>query len=432
MKNYFEDEENFELVKKWRRDFHRHPQSSWNEFYSTGKVAMELEALGYEVYQGEDIIESGKRLFLPNGEILDHNYNLAIENGIDERYIIKSKGGLTGVVGVIEGDIPGPTIAYRFDIDALEIPEDLSEDRKAVREKYYSKFEGYSHACGHDAHTAIGLLLAKYFSENRKKIRGKIKLIFQPDEEKLSGAEAMVAKGVLDDVDFLIGGHIGANLFELGSIAFDVENILAVTRGEVEYHGVATHATGRPDQGKNAILGACAAITHLNAIARHGKGSTRINVGKISGGTGYNTIPDYCKFYLETRAETQEISRYLQDRAEDIIYGAAKMYDLKVNYKVVTNVEGGENDEYLIEKGIEAVKAVKGIDNIKPKLKMNASEDFVIMANNVKKKGGKSIYVVHGTHVESGHHSTTFDFDEKVLINATWFYASMYDSLIND
>ncbi|WP_313232818.1 amidohydrolase [Tissierella praeacuta] len=432
MKNYFEDERNYELVKMWRRDFHRHPQSSWSEFYSTGKIAMELEALGYKIYQGEDVIDPEKRLFLPDREILDYNYNLAIENGIDERYIIKSKGGLTGVVGVIEGDIPGPTIAYRFDIDALEINEDLSEDRKAVREEYYSKFEGYSHACGHDAHTAIGLLLGKYFSENRKKIKGKIKLIFQPDEEKLSGAEAMVAKGILEDVDFLIGGHIGANLFELGSIAFDVENILAVTRGEVEYYGVATHSTGRPDQGKNAILGACAAITHLNAIARHGKGSTRINVGKISGGTGYNTIPDYCKFYLETRAETKEINRYLQNRAEDIIYGAARMYDLKFNYKIVTNVEGGENDEYLIEKGIEAVKEVKGIKNIKSKLKMNASEDFVIMANDVKKRGGKSIYVVHGTNVDGGHHSTTFDFDEKVLINATWFYASMYDSLIND
>lgn len=429
MIEFFDHEENNREAVEWRRQLHRHAQPGWLEFFATGFIAEKLHSWGYEISLGKKIIDPDKRRFLPSPEILEREYNKALAADVKEEFLRPAKGGLTGVVGVLKGDAEGPVIAFRFDIDALEITECPALAVKAVKEGYISQHPGYAHMCGHDAHAATGLLLAKYFAENRDTVRGTVKFIFQPDEEKVSGAAAMVSRGVTDQVDVLVAGHVGANLVKTGQISLNVKNMLALTRYEVTFRGRSTHTTGRPDQGNNALLGACAAAVSLHTIARHGLGASMVNVGKIQSGVGFNIIPDTAMILVELRAGTREISAYLKKKAEDVIRGAAAMYDLEVDIKTIVNMDAGSNDPALVAIGTRVARGLANISEVVPEIAINASEDFVLLADAVQAHGGKAIYVIHGTPVGVGQHSAAFDLDENVIGNAASFYAAFYEAL---
>ena len=145
----------FPYAQSLRRDFHKHPELGFREVRTGGIVAKELEALDIEVTKGV---------------------------------------GKTGVVGLLEGAKPGPTILLRFDMDALPIVEETGAE-------YASTNPGVMHACGHDGHTAIGLTVAKTLHAHRKELAGNVKFCFQPSEEGLNGEE--------------MGGNLGGFLFAL-------------------------------------------------------------------------------------------------------------------------------------------------------------------------------------------------------------------------
>ncbi|HUK99525.1 MAG TPA: M20/M25/M40 family metallo-hydrolase, partial [Nitrospirota bacterium] len=212
---------NFAAAVEWRRALHRCPQPSWLEFFATAFVAEKLSNWGYTLKMGKDVIAADKMLLLPDQDKLHEEYQRALKAGAKEQFLVQSKGGFTGVVAVLKGDKPGPTIGFRFDIDSNEVMESRESTHRPAKEGFSSQNLGYAHMCGHDAHMAIGLLLAKYFCDNRANIKGTVKFIFQPNEENLSGAAAMIARGVLDDVDFLFSGHIGLALKTLGQISFN-------------------------------------------------------------------------------------------------------------------------------------------------------------------------------------------------------------------
>ncbi len=139
----------------WRRDFHMHPELGFQEVRTAGVVADHLRSLGLEVATGV---------------------------------------GETGVVAVIEGDAAppdAPTVMVRFDMDALPIHETTGAP-------YASQTPGVMHACGHDGHTAIGMGVATVLTHHRELLRGRVKLVFQPAEEGLGGAQAMIADGVME------------------------------------------------------------------------------------------------------------------------------------------------------------------------------------------------------------------------------------------
>ena len=109
-------------------------------------------------------------------------------------------GGKTGVMGVMEFDKPGPTVALRFDMDANDLVEAEDENHRPYTAGFASVNKGAMHGCGHDGHTAIGLTVARILAVLKEDLAGKVKLIFQPAEEGVRGAKAMVAKGIVDDV----------------------------------------------------------------------------------------------------------------------------------------------------------------------------------------------------------------------------------------
>lgn len=419
----------FKEAVKWRRELHKCPQTAWLEYYATGFIAEKLSQWGYSLVLGKNIIDAAKQILLPKAEKHDAEYQRALKCGVKEEFISPAKGGFTGVVAVLKGDKPGPTVGFRFDIDSNEVCEMNASGHRPAAEGFISENPGCAHMCGHDAHTAIGLLLARYFSQNRENIHGTIKLIFQPNEENLSGAAAMVSAGVVDDVDYLFGGHIGTSVKEIGQLAVNVNNIYPMSRFLVTYRGRAAHAAIRPDEGKNALLGACTAVTNLYAIARHGNGASQINVGVMTGGTDWNVIPDRASFRLETRGATDEINDYMVERAKEILKGVATMYGLELEITPAAVACGGTNSPELVALGAKVAKAIPSVKEVLPEAGLNGSEDFTAMMKAVQNRGGKAMFVLYGTPTAGGHHNAAFDIDETVIANGAKFLAAMYGEI---
>ena len=423
---------NFAEAIGWRRDLHAHPQPQWTEFYATGFVAKKLADWGFTLLQGKDIIVPDKQWLPPSPEAARKEYDRALAAGIEEKYIEPAKGGLTGVVATLKGDKPGPVVAFRFDIDSNVVVESSSADHAPAREGFRSQYEDYAHMCGHDAHTAMGLLLAKYFAEHREQIAGTIKLIFQPNEENLAGAYAMADTGVVDDVDYLLGGHVGLALKELGHIALNVHSFMALTRYEVRYTGRPTHAALRPNEGKNALQGACAAVTNLYAIPRHGAGASRINVGRIEAGSTWNVIAEHAYFQLETRGVTNEINDYMVAKALDVVEGAAKMHGLVVETNLAAHGGEGHCDADFVKLCTDIASQLPSVSEIWPEVAFDASEDITIFMDRVQKRGGKALFAVFGTPTYGGHHNSSFDIDELVIRNGVEFFTTVYLNLLKN
>ena len=414
----------------WRRNLHQHPQPCWREFYATGLVAEKLSDWGYRVLQGRDVIAPEGQLRLPGPEQLQAEYDRALQAGAKEAFLAPARGGFTGVVGLLEGRSPGPTVAFRFDIDSNEVLESSEPSHRPAREGFASRYPGYAHMCGHDAHVAIGLLLARHFAENRERIQGKVKLLFQPSEEGGCGAQAMIDRGHLEDVDYFIGGHVGLALKAAGQIALNVHSFLALSRFEVTYMGRATHAGLRPDEGKNALLGACVAVTNLYAIARHGLGASRINVGVLQAGTAWAVIPERASFQVETRGVTNEINAYMIARARAVLEGAARMYDLGLEITPAGTCICADNSPDLVELGTRVAATLPSVTEIVPETAFYASEDVTVMMERVQNRGGKALFVLLGTPISGGHHSATFDIDERVIPNGAEFFAALYNAVL--
>jgi aminobenzoyl-glutamate utilization protein A len=230
-------------------------------------------------------------------------------------------------------------------------------------------------------------------------------------------------------VDYLFGAHVGINLKETGQIGLNVIDWLAMSRFEVTYTGRATHAALRPNEGKNALLGACAAITNLYAIARHGAGASRVNVGVMQAGTTWNIIPEKAYFRMETRGVTNEINEYMVQKAHEVLEGAAKMYELGLEIKPATSCVAALNSPELIELGTRVAKSLPSVKQIVPVCSTNGSEDMCVLMQRVQARGGQALEILLGTPFGGGHHSTTFDVDEQVIQNGAEFFAAMYAAL---
>jgi len=414
---------------QWRRQFHKLAQPSWMEFYATAGVAEKLAEWGYEVKQGKDVVDPAKLLLLPDEQTLTEEYQRALKAGANEKYLAPAKGGLTGVVATLKGAKPGPVVGFRFDIDANEVMECYQADHLPYKEGFVSEKPGYAHMCGHDAHTAIGLLTAKCFAEHRDELCGTVKFIFQPNEENLSGAAAMVDMGVVDDLDYLLAGHVGVGLQELGAVSFNIGNIMAMSRYEVTFTGRSAHAAGNPQQGKNAIHGACAAVVNLLGIARSSQGPTRINVGTIQGGTTWNVIPEKAYLRIETRGATTELNEYMTKRAREVIEGAAKMHDLEFEIKPAAVSFGGATSPELMPVAEKAAGKLASVKKVVPYAELNGSEDVTVFMDRVQKKGGKALFALFGTPVGGGHHNSRFDIDEQVIFNAADFLLALHSEI---
>lgn len=416
-----------EELTQLRRDFHRHPETGWLEMRTSAIIAKRLTELGYEVLTGREVCLESARMGVPLKKTIDAHAQRVMAQGAPVDFLTEDmREGYTGVIGILRcGE--GPTLAMRFDIDALGMIECPEETHRPTREGFASVNPGMMHACGHDAHATIGLGVAKVLMAMKEHLHGTLKLIFQPGEEGARGAKAIVAKGHLDDVDFFIGSHVApTGELDDGDVTPGTYGSLATTKYDVVFTGLAAHAGGYPERGQNALLAAASAVLALHAIPRHSAGQSRVNVGTMHAGTGRNVIADRAVLEIEVRGETTEINRFMAQSARDICIGAAAMYGCQCEITTMGEAESQHSDEALLER-IAAV-----VERDLPHLTISSiknsqnwgSEDISVMMNRVQEHGGQATYMRIMTPMASAQHTVRFDFDEAVLPRGVEVFAA--------
>lgn len=406
-----------------RRDFHKHAESGWFEMRTSSIIARKLTELGYEVLVGEDVCNREARMGVPEAEALEKSYQRAIEQGADPEFVEYTKHSMTGVIGILRRG-EGPTVALRFDIDALGVIESTDPTHRPHAEGFASVNHGMMHACGHDGHATIGLGVAKILMDIKDSLHGTVKLIFQPAEEGVRGAKSIVAKGHLDDVDYFLGGHLTDKDADAPvQIIGGAYGALATCKYDVIYRGKASHAGGVPQNGRNALVAAASAVMNLYAIPRHSAGASRINVGTLNAGTGRNVIADVAKMEIEVRGETTEINRYMIEYAERILRTAAEMHGCSCEIKLMGAADSLASDLTLAQRVHTVCSEKLGMPvGEKPIVKAGGSEDISYMMNRVQEKGGQATFMRLMTPMSGPAHDRTYDFDEAVLVNSVKAY----------
>ena len=399
-----------------RRDFHKHAEAAWTEFRTASIVAKTLQGLGFRALVGEEVVDGSAMMGVPAPAELERQVERALAQGGDKGWVEKMRGGKTGVVGVMKFAKPGPTVALRVDMDANDLVESDDPKHRPFREGFASVNKGAMHACGHDGHTAMGLGVAEVLAGLKDQLAGTIKLIFQPAEEGVRGAKAMMARGVVDDVKYIVGAHLGVNLKKTGQVACRTEGFLATTKFDAVFTGVPAHAGGAPETGRNALLAAATATLSLHAISRHSQGASRVNVGVIQGGTGRNVIPATAIIKVETRGATTAINEYVYAEAVRIVEAAAAMQGVKVALQLMGGAAGCDNDPALVERIEQVAERQRLFTEILPAGNIGGSEDCTYFMERVQKNGGQAAFVMVGTELAAGHHDCFFDFNEDALV----------------
>ena len=411
-----------------RRDLHRFPEPAWTEFRTSALVAARLEELGYAPRAGREVIDEGSVMGRPSEAEIDQEIARAVEQGGDRGWI-ERMGRYTGVTADLDTGRPGPTLAFRFDMDCVDVGEDTSPDHRPAKEGFASVNPCRMHACGHDAHTAIGLGVAEFLTEMRGRLRGRVRLIFQPGEEGCRGAYAMMKKGVVDDVDFFLAMHIGGGV-PTGTFGLNSLGYLATTKLDARFTGVPAHAAGAPHMGRNALLAAATAALGLHSIAPHRDGAMRLNVGVLQAGTGRNVVPAEALMKVETRGETQEVADYVYGRAEEVLKGAATMYGVRVELSKAGEGTTARGDEELIRRVGAALRASGIFRSVLDTVRAGGSEDATWFMRRVQERGGEAAYMALGADIAAPHHNGRFDVDERGMILGARAMAAIAESLL--
>ena len=414
-----------------RQDFHKYAETGWFEMRTTSIIARHLTNLGYEVLLGEAVCHRETRMGVPSDEELEAHYALALEQGADPEFLPYTKGGMTGVVGILRcGE--GPTIAMRFDIDALGVVEADEPEHRPAAEGFASVNRGAMHACGHDGHATMGMGVAEVLMAIKDQLHGTVKLIFQPAEEGVRGAKSIVANGHLDGVDYFLGSHMtGRKPEDDSQLIPGSYGSLATCKYDVTYRGKSSHAGGAPHMGKNALLAAAAAVVNLYAIPRHGAGASRINVGKLVAGSGRNVIADEAFMEIELRGATTEINNYMIGYAEDILRNTAAMYGCTCEMKLMGAADSANSDEDFcleVKKILSEKMGIRMSDKLM--LHVGGSEDVSYMMNRVREQGGKATFMRVLSLMAGPAHNRRYDYQEEALATGVKAFCGMAAELM--
>ena len=395
-----------------RRDFHRYPEPAWCEFLTTSTLVDEIEAIGVdEIHLGDDVLAPDERLSVPEDGVLAEWHERAADAGARTDVLDRAEGGLTGAIAVVEkGD--GPVVALRIDIDALVRAESDDESHVPAAEGFRSENEGYMHACGHDAHMTIGLGVLESVKESD--FEGTFKLFCQPAEEKGAGAKPMAAGPHVADLDHLLAVHVGLG-HPTGEVVAGMVKPLAVTNFGATFRGEPAHAGLSPNEGRYAMRAAASAIEGLYGIPRHEDGATRINVGRIEGGTAANIVAEAVRIDAEARGETTELMEYVLEGARERIEAAAALHDCTAEVTVTGSALRADSDPEVAGAVYEAARSHPDVTDAIEFADFGASEDATHLMHAVQDRGGTATYAIVGTDHPGGHHTAEFDVDEASL-----------------
>ena len=307
-------------------------------------------------------------------------------------------GGTTGVMGIIRGTEPGPVVMLRADMDALPFTIDGKEC--AI------------HACGHDSHTAMLLAVASQMKDQVKK--GTLKLLFQPAEEAITGALAMVKAGVMEDVDYVLGSHIRPiQDVEAGKVCPGINHAASKTVF-VDIEGCTAHAA-RPHLGVNTIDVACAIIQNVQAQWYNPAGVWSMKCTQIHADSGAtNSIPATARLTFDCRTGTNPLMAEFSERFERVVHSTAEAFGAKATIRDGGNCPAAEYDEDFKDMVREAIVSVLGADAV-AKDCGGGGEDFHFY--KMAKPSVKAAYFGLGVGATPGLHNADMHFDPKYLIN---------------
>lgn len=368
LKNSYND------VVSWRRFMHQNPELSFKEVKTVEFIQEKLLSFGLEV---------------------------------------KTNIGGHGLIGILEGDHVGKTIALRADFDALPI-----QDEKEV--SYKSQNPGVMHACGHDGHTAALLGIAKALSQFRQQLKGKVIFIFQPAEETPpGGAKFMIEDGVLDGVDYVFGAHLDSKT-PLGKLSVgEGYKMAAVDKFAIHIQGKGGHGA-RPQDAVDSIVIGSEIVSSIQKIVSRGVSplqSAVVTIGVFQSGSAFNIIAD--KAVLEGTVRT--FDRTIRKQIEKQIYGIVEGITSAFGATYTIDYLNGYPALYNHPEETEIIKTLlmeqfseESIFELEPTM---GAEDFSYF---LLEKPGTYFKVGSRNDDEATHyphHHPKFDFDERALFN---------------
>lgn len=400
----------------YRRDFHCHPETAWLEYRTSAVLAGRLEELGYEVQAGEEIIDPDK-MISPIGEKARNSHrDKVLEEMPEWKPYLQRMGNATGVIGVIDTHRPGPLTAFRFDMDALPIEETEGGGHLPCRQKFRSLWEQKMHACGHDGHSAVGIVLAEKIKNNLDKFRGRFMFIFQPAEEGAKGGKSITDSWKYPIPDYLFAFHIG--FAKPDELVCGVDQFLVTTKFDVTFTGESAHAGTTPNKTRNALLAAAEATLRFQDIPSSPEGTIRVNVGCFTAGEARNAIAAKAYLLGETRGETEKLDAYVMNEVQKLIPQCAAHYQAGSELRVVGRTASEPSDTRLCRLIAREAEELGIYREITLHRHFPASEDATWLMRMVREHGGEASYLLFGAALEAGHHSPEFDFDEQVLMKA--------------
>jgi len=340
-------------VVAWRRDFHQHPELSNRELRTAGVIAKHLKGLGLEVQTG----------------------------------VAK-----TGVVAVLEGARPGPTIVLRADMDALPVIEQADVPfRSTVMTTYRGEQVGVMHACGHDAHMAILMGVAEILTGLRAQLPGKVVFLFQPAEEgppegEEGGAPLVLAEGLFarHQPDAVFGLHVHSML-PAGQIGFRPGAFMAGSDSfRLTVTGRQTHGA-RPWMGVDPVVVAAQIVTSLQTVVSRQVDLTLnpaiVTVGVIRGGVRHNIIPDSVEMLGTIRTFSDAQRTDVLARVQGIATHVAEASGANAKFELTTRpLPVTWNDPELMRRSAATLARVVGSDSMKPLAVQTPSEDYSFYA----------------------------------------------------
>jgi amidohydrolase len=359
-----------------RREFHMHPELAHEEVQTTQRVKEILSSLDVEVQDLQ---------------------------------------GLTGLVGLIRGKGQGKTIALRADIDALPIQE-------LNKVAYKSQRDGVMHACGHDVHTTIMLGVAKHLQESglSQDLKGNVKFLFQPAEEKGTGARKMIAQGVLENptVDKVFACHVSPEL-PVGTVGVNrTQSHASADWFSLSIKGKGAHGA-RPNEGIDPIVAGAFFITAAQSIVSRNVSPIEaavITVGTFTAGSAANVIPEEARLEGTIRALRETIRNQVIERLHEIIHGIEGCFRVSCSFELHEGMPACVNDEGTSSYLYDVASHVLGSGKVNYIPPVTGSEDFALFAIERPSAlirlgcGNPEKGIVHPLH------SPHFDVDEEVLV----------------
>ena len=369
-------------VTQWRRHIHQNPELNYDVFKTAAFVAEKLRAFGCD-----EVVE-----------------------GI----------GRTGVVGLIRGRKgDGPTIALRADMDALPIEEETNLP-------YRSRTPGKMHACGHDGHTTMLLGAARYLAET-KNFDGTAVFVFQPAEEGLGGARAMIADGLFEtfpvDEIYAIhnfpGGPHGKLMVRPGPA------MAAADFFDIRITGRGAHAA-QPHWGVDPIIVATQLTQAMQSIVSRNSDPLKaavLSITQIHAGTAYNVIPESAHLAGTVRSFDAELRKLIARRIRELSKGIAEAYGASVDVDIRDVFSVLDNSAEHAAAAAEIATELFGDENVDPECKARmGSEDFADMLRTVP-----GAYAWLGAMPGPGLHNASFNFDDSIIPLGAAFLARMVE-----